>query len=116
MSEEKQEYEHQLAVLEEQFQTSRTSDASSVETEVTFRVGVHQQAGHSEQAMQALLVTAQSEKDQLATILSASEERSAKLQSELAATQELASESERLAQELRERTNAAEVWYSNASL
>lgn len=69
----------------------------------------HRGAANPDMALSGLLLASQSERGQLATVLSASEERTASLQSQLNVAREQVFKSEQLSCELRERLDAAEV-------
>lgn len=107
-------FEQQLIALEDEIQrieggqnvSSNESPAEELLPSSSAKGPEHQQ----EQALNALLLASQTERERLAAVLSASEERRASLQSELTIALDKLSESGELCLELTERLGTAEVW------
>lgn len=110
LGEDNQRVEQQRAALESRIQ--RMDGETTGFSTVAGSAGAEQQDGAVDsegKALNALLFTATNERDQLATVLSASEERGSSLQSQLSSALKQVSESEQASRELKAQLEAAEV-------
>lgn len=116
LSEKNKRFEQQHAALEGKVQSTNggniVSDTVSGSGEALALASADlpgSDMGSDAKALNALLFTSKNERDQLATVLSASEERGSSLKSQLNVALKQVSESEQVSYELRARLDAAEV-------